>query len=135
MLKRNLQSIQLTLADLEEYENVRRRNKTKAAIEAGRCSSVTMTATETAPSSSSGDSTSETGVTQEQQRPERSNAPGWTTATIADSNTNSGSTEDDTSVQAVVDDNDTIAELSDDGWVDIDEEEEEDVEGAVGGEI
>ncbi|KAH8411218.1 hypothetical protein KR215_000557 [Drosophila sulfurigaster] len=134
MLKRNLQSIQLTLADLEEYENVRRRNKTKAAIEAGRCSSVTVTATETAPSTTS-DSTSETGITQE-QRPERSNVPGWTTATIADSNTNSGSTEDDTSVQAVVDDNDTIAELSDDGWVDIDEEdEEEELEGAVGGEI
>ncbi|KAH8387414.1 hypothetical protein KR093_006926 [Drosophila rubida] len=133
MLKRNLQSIQLTLADLEEYENVRRRNKTKAAIEASRCSSVPTTATETVPSSSTS-STSE--IIQEQPRPERSNVPGWTTATIADSNTNSGSTEDDTSVQAVIDDNDTIAEFSDDGWVDIDEEDEDaEEEGAVGGEI
>ncbi|XP_064546617.1 uncharacterized protein LOC135434134 [Drosophila montana] len=127
MLKRELQSIQLKLSDLEEYEAVRRRNKIKAAIEAGRSSSATATATETAPSTAS-DSTSETPVTQRQME-DLPAAVGWSTAVIVSSNTNSGSTEDDTSVVAVADDNDTIAELSDDGWVDIDEED-----GARGGE-
>ncbi|XP_023166907.1 uncharacterized protein LOC111596786 [Drosophila hydei] len=128
MLKRDLQTIQLKLSDLEEYEAVRRRNKIKAAIDAGRASSVTATATETALSTAS-DSTSETPVTQRQME-ELPPATGWSTAVItSSSNTNSGSTEDDTSVVAVVDDNDTVAELSDDGWVDIDEED-----GARGGE-
>jgi len=129
MLRRDLQTIQLKLSDLKEYDAVRRRKKTNEAIAAGRASSVTVTATETTTSTGS-DSSSETEATQRQQRERReANMPGWTQATIADSNTNSGSTEDDTSVQAVVDESDTIAELSDDGWEDIE------VEGAVGGDI
>ncbi|XP_034480205.1 bromo and FHA domain-containing protein DDB_G0267958 [Drosophila innubila] len=144
MLRRELQTIKLKLSDLEEYEVIRRRKKTNEAIEAGRASSVTVTATETAPSTASSSSSSETEATQRRLERERANMPGWTQATIADSNTNSGSTEDSTSVQAVVDESDTIAELSDDGWVDIDEEDEdeqeqeqeqEEEEGAVGGEL
>ncbi|EDV99624.1 uncharacterized protein LOC6564518 [Drosophila grimshawi] len=129
MLKRNLQRIHLTLADLEEYQALRRRNKLRATIDASRSSSssVTATATETAPSTDS-NSTSETPVTQRHLE-DLPAATGWATAVVTNSNTNSGSTEDDTSVAAVVDDNDTIAELSDDGWVDIDEED-----GARGGE-
>ncbi|XP_017871291.1 PREDICTED: uncharacterized protein LOC108619285 [Drosophila arizonae] len=128
MLKRELQSIQLKLSDLEEYESVRRRNKIKAAIDAGRPSSATATATETALSTTS-ESTSETPVTQ-RQIDDMPPTTGWSTAVVtSSSNTNSGSTEDDTSVVAVADDNDTAAELSDDGWVDVDEED-----GARGGE-
>lgn len=128
MLKRELQSIQLKLSDLEEYESVRRRNKIKAAIDAGRASSVTVTATEAALSTTS-ESTSETPVTQ-RQIDDLPPTTGWSTAVVtSSSNTNSGSTEDDTSVVAVADDNDTAAELSDDGWVDVDEED-----GARGGE-
>ncbi|KAL7745521.1 hypothetical protein ACLKA6_015512 [Drosophila palustris] len=115
MLRRQLQKIELKLSDLEEYEAI---------------------PTETAPSTASDDTSSETEATQRRMK-ERANMPGWTQATI-DSNTNSGSTEDSTSVQAQIDESDTIAELSDDGWVDIDEEDEdehEEEEGAVGGEI
>ncbi|TDG40780.1 hypothetical protein AWZ03_012802 [Drosophila navojoa] len=130
MLKRELQSIQLKLSDLEEYESVRRRNKIKAATDSGRQSSATATATETALSTSAtSDSTSETPVTQ-RQIDDLPPTTGWSTAVVtSSSNTNSGSTEDDTSVVAVADDNDTAAELSDDGWVDVDEED-----GARGGE-
>ncbi|KAH8398002.1 hypothetical protein KR222_009389, partial [Zaprionus bogoriensis] len=122
MLKRNLQRIQLKLSDLEEYENVRRRHRLKIAVDAS------SEPVEREPPSIDTTST-ETRTTQRILGRDRPGPSGWATAVIPDSNTTSSSTQGtsgtDTSVAAVATDTDTAAELSDDGWIDIDEEDED----------
>ncbi|SPP78713.1 uncharacterized protein LOC117580932 [Drosophila guanche] len=145
MLKRDLQSITLKLSDLKEYDAKRLENKIKnqrprQSVEpiTGDDASTSGTTTssfsggnftDTPSANTPTGSTTPTLPTEEDvaDRPPRPTSVAATATTAA---TNSGSTDDDVSVAAVADDNDTIDELSDDNWVDL---EPNDEDGARGG--
>ncbi|EDW30770.1 GL13328 [Drosophila persimilis] len=149
MLKRDLQSITLKLSDLKEYDAKRLEHKFKnqrprhsvetitgddASTSGTATSSFTAgTCTETPSSGTPTGSTTPTLATQEDLA-DRSPRPTSVAATATTATTNSGSTDDDISVAAVADDNDTIDDFSDDNWVDLDADTNDaDEEGARGG--
>ncbi|XP_022219068.1 uncharacterized protein LOC111071843 [Drosophila obscura] len=143
MLKRDLQSITLKLSDLKEYDAKRLEHKFKN--QRPRCSVETITGDDASTSGTATSSytagtcteTPSTGSTtptlaSQEDLADRPPRPTSAAATATTATTNSGSTDDDISVAAVADDNDTIDELSDDNWVDMDADTN-DEEGARGG--